>query len=171
MVVLTVHPSSYTQSTIAIEAVGIAHKSNSLCFCRKNRTITQPTMKLISIAASLASTFAPSLASLSGISLVAVSSIHGVSARLVSSSDIHESIKKSTSFDFNNHNMVNTELQVPSITSEEEWTALMEQSKEKTVVVDFTATWYVVSIFIYSWGCGFQANWNCRCRFFFILNT
>ena len=126
-------------------------------------------MKLISIAASLASTFAPSLASLSGISLVAVSSIHGVSARLVASSDIRDSIKKSTSFDFNNHNMVNTELQVPSITSEEEWTALMEQSKEKTVVVDFTATWYVVSIFIYSWGCGFQSN--CRCRFFFILNT
>ena len=55
-------------------------------------------MKLISIAASLASAFVPSMASLSGISLVAVSSIHGVSARLVASSDIHESIKKSTSF-------------------------------------------------------------------------
>eukprot|EP00956_Cyclotella_meneghiniana_P012647 scaffold17996_cov55-Cyclotella_meneghiniana.AAC.2 len=54
-------------------------------------------MKLISIAASLASTFAPSVASLSGISLVAFSSIHGVSARLVASSDIRESIKKSIS--------------------------------------------------------------------------
>eukprot|EP00956_Cyclotella_meneghiniana_P043850 scaffold290794_cov162-Cyclotella_meneghiniana.AAC.1 len=44
------------------------------------------------------STFSPIMASLSGVSLIAVSSIRGISARLVASSDIRENIKKSTSF-------------------------------------------------------------------------